>query len=311
MNTDTKQSKHIRLIADIAIHQLDESIVSVEHLATGSTSKVFGVTTSASKYVLKVEKPGRRKCTSYRSDFAIRRALDDANLPVAEPIATGRDEQTDWALDRYCAGGHPARGAIPPAVSRQLGELLKALHAMPASGFGRVENTEHYLKGRFDSPINGLLSRFESPWPFSDEPLDRHPCIRAAPSLLQRLSSLETTLTTFAYGGAPVVVHSDLHEAQLQINDHTLTAVFDFNEAMVGRPEWDLASFYYFHGLACLQDLLDGYADDSDARRQLAATALHGGILIALHHGNRGKVLGKPHRIAAALRFLTHNLPTM
>jgi len=39
-------------------------------------------------------------------------------------------------------------------------------------------------------------------------------------------------------------------------------------------------------------------------KADLTAGAGLAAILIALHHGNRGKVLGRPHRIEASVRFL-------
>ncbi len=92
------------------------------------------------------------------------------------------------------------------------------------------------------------------------------------------------------------------------VNNSKLVALLDFNEAMVGRAEWDLGSYYYFHGRECLCDLLEGYTEDLNARSKLANEALYGAILIALHHGNRGEILGKPHRITASVQFLANNL---
>jgi aminoglycoside phosphotransferase (APT) family kinase protein len=101
-----------------------------------------------------------------------------------------------------------------------------------------------------------------------------------------------------------VVVHSDLHERQLLTDGATLAAVLDFNDAVVGRLEWDFGSYLYFHGQDCLSDLLDGYTDDVSQKSRFADNALLAGILIALHHGNRGVLLGIPDRIQASAKFL-------
>lgn len=312
MSAKVENTAKARLIAEVAVLNLNERLVSVEFMERGSTSEVFLVKSGTSDYVLKIAKPHPGKTTSYSSDFAIRQALGEAGLPVAKPISTDHSIPSGidgkWSLDSYCQGAHPERGSIPSTISKQLGDLLRGLHDLPAKGFGSLENTHLYFQGHCDSPIEGLLSRFESPWPFSEKPLNLHPSVRADPTLLVRLSAMEAKLASFPNGGASVVVHSDLHEAQMLVDGEKLVALLDFNEAMVGRSEWDLGSYYYFHGRDCLCDLLEGYTEDLSARSKLARDALYGAILIALHHGNRGEILGKPQRIAASVQFLDHCL---
>ena len=151
----------------------------------------------------------------------------------------------------------------------------------------------------------GMLSRLEAPWPFGGSRLADHPAVRMRPSLARPLASLESELTAFVHQSkAPVVTHSDLHEGQLLQQEGTLTAVLDFNDAVVGRPEWDFGSYLYFHGDACLCDLVDGYAISADERKSTVQRATLAAILIALHHGNRGVALQRPHRIEASVRFL-------
>jgi hypothetical protein len=163
------------------------------------------------------------------------------------------------------------------------------------------------FRGLCDNPIDGLLSRFESPWPFSETPLQSHPSVLNMPSLYPKLISIENELREFAESPDTVVVHSDLHEAQLLVTNDRLIALLDFNETMSGRAEWDFGSYYYFHGKECLNHLLEGYIDDTSARQKYAEQALYGAILIALHHGNRGVILNKPHRILASVRFLSEH----
>lgn len=312
MTINVEIANSAKLIAEAAVLSLNEQLISIEYIDGGSTSKVFRVNSIESEYVLKIAKPSSGKTASYLSDYAIRKALSESGLPVAKPVFTDHLLSTGingkWALDRYCLGSHPERGSIPSTISKQLGELLSALHRLSADGFGSLENTDLYFQGECDTPIEGLLSRFESPWPFSEKPLNCHPSVCADPALLERLSSIKEKLKCFPCGGARVIVHTDLHEAQILVSGDKLVALLDFNEAMIGRPEWDLGSYYYFHGRSCLADLLEGYTKDSSERSRLASEALIGATLIALHHGNRGEMLEKPHRIAASVRFLAKNL---
>ena len=133
--------------------------------------------------------------------------------------------------------------------------------------------------------------------------------MQKSPALLRLLATLEPALISFVRDGAtPAVIHSDLHERQLLQHDDRLTAVLDFNDAIVGRREWDFGSYLYFHGDTCLSDLVEGYTSDSDEKRSLTDQANLAAILIALHHGNRGVVLQRPHRVEAATRFLESRL---
>lgn len=103
-----------------------------------------------------------------------------------------------WALDRYCEGTHPERGNIPATVSRQLGVLLRGLHNLPAIRFGQLENNHSMFRGLCDNPIDGLLSRFEWPWPFSEKSLQSHPSVLSMPTLYPKFISIEKELRSYA-----------------------------------------------------------------------------------------------------------------
>lgn len=292
---------------------IDEQHETTELVERGSTSTVFRVRTRQNEYILRVATPRDGKSASFESDYAIRRLLWEADQPVAMPIAT--DQSTDieapesWALDELREGTHPVRGRISSNISMELGRMLRHLHGIFAIGYGQLEDTRQRLAGRSRTPEEGMLSRFEAPWPFGGSPLSDHPAVQKSPALLRLLATLEPALISFVRDGAtPAVIHSDLHERQLLQHDDRLTAVLDFNDAIVGRREWDFGSYLYFHGDACLSDLLDGYTSDPDERRSLSDQANLAAILIALHHGNRGVVLQRPHRIEAAARFLESRL---
>lgn len=312
MTTEDRISQKDYAVARAVISALDEHLISVKPLASGSTSDVFYLRSNRSEYVLKIANPHPGKRAIYSADAVVRKLLNKSGLPVACPIATDHtmciDISAQWALDLYCEGRQLERGMIPAVISNQLGQLLFMLHKLPATGFGRLEDTRSAIRGKCSNPINGLLSRFESPWPFSSKSLGCHPSVRDDAGLLKKITSIEAALGNFPEGGEGVVVHSDLHEAQLLVSNNKLNALLDFNETMIGRREWDFGSYYYFHGRACLADLLEGYTDNISVRENYMDESLSAAVLIALHHGNRGEILGKPHRIKASVRFLNEQL---
>jgi len=297
-----------KAIAIRVIEEFGEKYISTRFLDSGSTSSAFKVSSDRADYILKVSTPQCGKTASYESDFCLRSSIWNEDLPLAKPIATNTSLEIDikaiWALDEFQTGSNPLRGKISTAVSYRLGELLRVIHNIPVSGHGRLENTRLKLRGVADTPETGLLTRFESPWPFSPKPLAHHPSVQEQPRLLEKLKPLESVLLDFIHDGSPTLVHSDLHEGQLLESNGKLTTLLDFNEAMVGRREWDLGSYLYFHGAQCFTDLLDGYSPNGDERSEIEDKATYASLLIALHHGNRGVILNRPHRIKASIHFL-------
>ena len=312
MNSTQKQIEEATSLCREIVKELGEQFVNVEYLEAGSTSRVYRVSTDHTNYILRIGFPHSGKPVSYESDFYIRNTLHKAGLSVARPVATNRSFKlsirTIWSLDEYKEGTTAIRGRVAPAVSEQLGELLGELHRMPVSGYGRLENSRTEIVGEQQSPRSGLASRFESPWPFCSQELDVHPAIRVQPALKKKLLPLKAELYAFVREGSPSLVHSDLHEGQLLVSDDSLSALLDFNDAMVGRSEWDLGSYLYFHGAECFDALLDGYPSSPSDNAHLKEAALLSSLLIALHHGNRGVVLNRPHRIQASARYLEQAL---
>ena len=333
-----KQLTLATTIAKQAACEFGERFHQISFLETGATSTVYLFITDRTHYVLRIATPRPGETSSYESDFAVRSALARAGQPVATPIATDQSIRTmptaGWAIDEYRSGQHPARGEITTGVSRQLGRVLRVLHSLAAEGFGQLQNTRSRFCGAKKNAVDGMLTRFEQPWPFTKNALATHPSVKAKPSLYEKLLAQESWLRSFVLEGNPVVTHSDLHEGQILVDNGRLTALLDFNDAGVARCEWDFGSYLYFHGESALSDLVDGYTSegvDSNSagsnraesnstgsvsagskstrseiaeKAKLLDRAKQAATLIALHHGNRGVVLKRPHRIAASVRFL-------
>ena len=297
----------IRLSVQI-LKRLGEAHRSTVYLESGSSSIAYRVVSDRSEYILRVASTNTGKVAKYESDFYLRSLLYREGHPVARPIATNVSLDIGlkklWAFDEYHPGTHPKRGEIAPLVSRQLGSMLRFMHKLPVSGHGLFENSRTRLFGLSPTPETGMLSRFESPWPFTAVPLDKHPSVRDQPSLKSGIQRLKNELSAIVKKGRSAVIHSDLHEKQLILSNGRLSALLDFNEAGVGRPEWDMGSYLYFHGEKCLNDLLDGYTNNSLEKMELSYRSRLASILIALHHGNRGCILDRPHRIKASRQFL-------
>jgi aminoglycoside phosphotransferase (APT) family kinase protein len=301
----------VQMIAAHALSTIDEVLISIQLIETGSTSSAYKLQGEERYYVLRVPASNPRKRANYESDYLIRQKLSLAGQKVAAPINTNLTAKSQgfgiWSLDRFCDGEFPVRGKIQNEVSKQLGGLLRKLHTLPVHNFGMLEGNSGKLEGAWQNQKSGMLSRYESPWPFCSVPIKQHPAVKSNPLLMEAVVSIKDDLIRFLAEGTACITHSDLHEKQLLVQQGNLVALLDFNEAVALRREWDLGSFLYFHGRDCLQSLLDGYGAQQD-QQELFDGARLAAILIALHHGNRGEILHKKHRIEAATKFLSREL---
>ena len=302
-----------RTLAAKIVAELGYGMRSIEALESGATSRVFRLSSSAGEYVLRIANPNTGKQAKYECDYAIRKALHAKQHRIAAPIATHRDIRIPggsivWALDAYVAGASPPRGAVPAPVSQQIGKILRDLHALASTGYGPLENRRDQFSGLQDNAPDGLLRRFEQPWPLGPLALEHHPAVRQIRALEKPLRALKAELLRFSTNGARAVIHADLHEQQVLASGSELTALIDFNEALVARPEFDFGSYLYFHGEQCLADLLDGYGVTSGQQNPVRLDARLAAILIALHHGNRSVILQRPQRLAKVVAFLQEQL---
>ena len=269
-------------------------------------SSVYRLVTKRGSFALRFAEADEQGRPRFEADAAVREHL---GAYTARPLMTSTTnpvpDTPPWSLDSWCEGRHAERGELPPELSRTLGEVLLRLHALPCSGYGRLENKRSALRGEAETLRGGLESRFQEPFIF-DSDWSEHPVAKAAPKLLPQLSATEPELRSLlaeAETAPAVVLHSDLHEGQFllrdtTLNDKTLSALLDFGDASVGPATLDLASFAYFHGFQALTPLLTGYgADTPELRRQIDLYT----ILIALHQISRAYTLERPSRRSFAV----------
>ncbi len=306
-----KADNNIQQVASYALATIDEDLVSLELIETGSTSSAFMAMGASGTYALRVPTPTARKSANYDIDYFVRAELSRVSDRIAKPLHTNltanANEFGEWALDEFCAGKSPERAKIPREIACQLGVVLRHLHSLDVEGYGLISKSGPVLRGSSNTKKSGILSRFESPWPLGEDTLTAVPAVLLKPPLRDALIEIQNDLGAFLDGGDCAVIHSDLHEKQLLVHDNQLIALLDFNEVVALRPEWDLGSVLYFHGETCLEHVLEGYAPEAN-RSVLADAARLAAILIALHHGNRGVILGRQHRIEASTKFLSAQL---
>lgn len=291
---------------------IGETYVSIEALESGANSDVWRLTTNRGVYVLRClhERPASN---SIAVDIGIRNFVLSAGGNVADPVTSSLDFPevmggTDWLLDKYVEGKHPLRGCVETEVCHGIGQTLKLLHNLPVLGFGVPSlNAANTYVGSENSPISGLNTRFDNPLP-KEENILSGPISMAAPELIGSIIPNLIKIRSLMSKTKGVICHSDLHELQFIIQNHSLAALIDFGDSTINDYRWDFGSLLYFHGPRVLKDVVEGYTEGASSRQELFGDAHLFSIGIAMHQASRSQLPGKSHRLQVAVDHLEQTL---
>jgi Ser/Thr protein kinase RdoA (MazF antagonist) len=146
--------------------------------------------------------------------------------------------------------GAPARfsGADPVEVSRQVGGLLRDLHAITFDSFG-------YIETRVTSPVATNLE-------YMHRRIERK--VRSGPPALREPLERYFAEREGAFTGCETAVlcHNDAHDANVLVVDGRITGLIDWENAVAADPILDLAKAYAFSDGSSdetLEALVDGY----------------------------------------------------
>ncbi|MEZ4503232.1 MAG: aminoglycoside phosphotransferase family protein [Dehalococcoidia bacterium] len=155
-------------------------------------------------------------------------------LPVPVPLARGRpteDYPNAWAVVRWLEGETADRAPLndPFEAARALGEFIRALHAVDATGgpeAGAITGGRGAPLALRDASIRGRLDDLRA----GNFDVD----IEAA------TAAWDDALAAPAWDGPPVWFHGDLLPGNLLLEDGRIAAVIDFGQIGVGDPACDL-----------------------------------------------------------------------
>ena len=286
----------------------------------GSTSIGWRVDCGAASYCVLVAIPrGARVTGAEPANYAARYAVLSALAAGAEPgTAAGQtappvavDREAGWLIMAWVPG-RPAGEKIESPIARQVGQLLRRLHALPTEGFGLLENSEGAIRGREPSNSAGLLARWwPGLWPFDGRPMIAHPLSGLAPELLSDVASVREPLLHL--GGEPramALCHADLDGDHLRIDGERLGGVIDYGDAAVVPAAFDIALFASHFGWQSTEELLTGYAESLPEREVRLAEAELAAVALAL------QLIEKYHaavpdekQLGRALAFLRATIP--
>lgn len=263
---------------------------SARFLASGATCVAY----TDGERVVRLSAPHPGKEVRFAVDAAIRAALGAAGVPTSQSLEAGvLPNGRAYSVDTFVVGD----GSEPlPEGWADLGRALGALHRLPHSGFGLLEDRSDALVGQAQTAVDGLRTRLQDAWPFGETALEDHPLIRAAPELASRIARLRDGLESVIHGQT-ALCHTDLHRGQFRWREGRLSALLDFGDAAIGPPAWDVASLAYFHGWAVAEEV--GRAASLSCGRDAALF----GLLLSFHRASRAITLSRPARLTEATQF--------
>lgn len=253
----------------------------------------------------------------FEARSAVLSALRQSEVRCPEPVATNRSPgipaslgAIPWMVTSWVEG-EPAASPVSAGIAREVGEVVRALHALPSEGYGMLQDTVEAIRGREDSPGADFTSRWGVElWPYDGRPLMAHPLVRAAPHLVPAVGELREQLLAYADVPARAVCHTDLNASHFLIRDGRLTGLIDFGDVAIVPPAFDIASFAFYEGWETTEHFLEGYASNRVLRDLRRAEAYHLGVVLALQKVHKHTVRRPDaERLRRAVAFLEATLP--
>lgn len=200
--------------------------------------------------------------------------VDRLPLPIPAPVRFGVPSGTfpwAWSICPWFEGAVAADVSLadPEREARRLGGFVGALHAITPD----------------DAPVN----------PFRGQPVaELRPRVQANVDRLGNLVDERHVLEGFGrlaavpgWSGPPVLLHGDLHTANLLVSDGAISAVLDFGDITSGDPAVDLAiGWMMFDGteLDIFRHAVGGGVPiDDHTWSRAQAWAVHFAVMYLLH----------------------------
>ena len=321
---DLKCYEHkVRQVAMFVIGPQTE--LRLSFLGRGATSAAWRVDTQTGSIVIRLMPSGTNRPVTYRSECMILNALRAKGRPVPMPLARSIDLRSSvespivepWAVTQTVNGSALGKQPLPQRVAHQLGQLLAELHAIPATGHGRLLEQDKVFRGQHNEVDTAVPDRWRwgRCWPFDGSALETHPYLQMVPEALNRLAQLESEILDSASRGRTVINHADLHGEHIFVQGERLTGVVDFGAAFVGVPGWDFASIAHNHGWEAVEYVAAGYTTSDAKRSQLLQQSSLLAIVVSMYKLSKAIQEGAPkvkiERIQKSVtEFLAHNRQT-
>jgi aminoglycoside phosphotransferase (APT) family kinase protein len=178
-------------------------------------------------------------------------------FPAPEVLVDVRGIGPDVRMSAYAMGrirGRPITRAHP--AFRELGVILRSLHAVKVSGFGTLAEATWDPRGGF------TLSQRSWPALLTGICIDTRSLADSSALAIPVADAVEAVMNAHAAALSDVegcLCHGDLKANHIFVEGQRLTGVIDWGDAVVGDPLWEIARYAHRGDAQSLSMLLSGY----------------------------------------------------
>lgn len=202
-------------------------------------------------------------------------------VPISAPLAQGQPDAGYpfvWTIGRWIAGSTPACGECGPALATQLGEFVRALHAIPTAG--------HAITSYRGGPISAR------------DALTREAIAQCAPyldadALLQTWDNVSRVEENTA---GECWLHTDIQPGNLLTDGGELAAVIDWGGIAIGDPAVDLIVAWNLLGPEAREHFRRAVKVNDETWRRGRAWALSIGVIAYAYYVDKEPSLARTSR---------------
>jgi hygromycin-B 4-O-kinase len=237
-----------------------------EPLPEGLASQAYAFRQGTDPFVVRVS----RWCEGFQKDAFAWRSFSSAALPIPEVVHVDALDEVVVCISRRAPGVRVCDldGTLAPSAVLCTLSALAAADTSSTAGFGPFDSAGHAPHETWRGYLLRVAERDFCEWGPVTDPSDRR-CIERATLALEHLAPAEAPERT--------LIHGDFGAANLLTDRGAITAVIDWDRAMIGDVAYDEANLFFW-GEPSLKRVLSALrarrAGDDDWRRRMLCYAL-------------------------------------
>ena len=245
-------SQHIN-VKDVLVRAgLD--VRSIDKPSSGYASSIFYCNIGGKYFYVSLLNEERYTVLS----LLLQRLGENSFIPIASIEDRGYDKQSEnyYLIQTPIAGVSLNRISLRDSLLREAGEILRKIHSLSLKGYGRlVCSVGEDLRGKFDTWADFIREQIPLE---TINYLSEHGILSVGQSEVIRKTREEVCEMPLVSGS---LLHNDYHRGHIYSDDNGISGIIDWEAAIVGVAEYDLAMSAHFLG-SDFPKLLKGYGSD-------------------------------------------------